>query len=182
MTLTAETVHKIFMDCLFADEEIKHLRPDQAPEGALIVTGLTIKAGFNPKKIEKYKQEILTLLDELPGPFKKNEGGGYSFLGACEDKHGHQWGEHNDMQKLFILGMAVGCAKPCLPKELWHILPGGVPYFVVNTNPDELKPWVEGPDGSPPTDEETKSFMESFGNKVSDSINDFPPDPEPSIH
>lgn len=70
-----------------------------------------INIGFDPAKIEEHAETINELLHELPEPFMEDNGGGYSFLAACEDKHGNHWAEYNTMDKLFTLGFASGYAK-----------------------------------------------------------------------
>lgn len=72
------------------------------------------------------------MLSELPKEFKKESGGGMSFLNACNTSKGEQWtGEHAKMEQLFALGIASGMVECLLPRELWSSLPGGVPYYVV---------------------------------------------------
>jgi hypothetical protein len=41
------------------------------------------------------------------------------------------------MEHLFQLGLAAGYVKPLLPREMWAAFPGGVPYYVVNTEPTD---------------------------------------------
>ncbi len=124
MQLTAEKVDQIFMDCLFKE---------QPQEGAEYIPGkgIMLNVGFNPVKIEEHAETINELLHELPESFMEDNGGGYSFLAACEDKHGNHWAEHSTMDKLFTLGFASGYAKCLLPREVWSALPGGMPYIVV---------------------------------------------------
>ena len=124
MKLTAEKVDQIFMDCLFKE------RPQKGAE-YIPGKGIMINVDFDPVKIEEHAETINELLHELPETFMEYNGGGYSFLAACEDKHGNHWGEHNTMDKLFTLGFASGYAENLLPKELWSALPGGMPYIVV---------------------------------------------------
>lgn len=124
MKLTAEKVNQIFMDCLFEEH------PQKGTE-YIPGKGIMVNVGFNPVKIEEYAESINELLHELPEPFMEDNGGGYSFLAAYEDKHGHHWAEHSTMDKLFTLGFASGYAKCLFPRELWSVLPGGVPYVVV---------------------------------------------------
>ena len=124
MELTSERVEEIFMDCLFSDGE--------DTSNAIIVQGVVNTLGFNPAKLEKYKEEILDLLDELPDSFKEGSGGGMSFLSACEDKHGNQWtGFHQKMEQLFALGIGIGAVKECLPRNMWYMLPGNMPYYTI---------------------------------------------------
>ena len=59
-------------------------------------------------------------------------GGGWSFLQACVDKNGNHWGEHSNMEELFCLGIAIGKVESLLPRDMWKVLPGGVPYYVIH--------------------------------------------------
>ena len=88
--------------------------------------------GFHGGRLASHRQEIHDLLNELPGTFMIEDGGGWSFLNACVDKNGRQWGEHRNIEQLLLLGLASGYVTYCLPKETWHMLPGGMPYFTVN--------------------------------------------------
>jgi len=123
MKLEAKTVHDTFLKCLFEEGEdtTSHIKAE----------GVMINIGFNPKKIEENKETIKQLLDELPENFRKEVGGGYSFLAAAEDKHGNQWGEHSNIDELLTLGLASGNVEYLMPRALWGTLPGGMPYFVI---------------------------------------------------
>ena len=123
MKLTKEKVRAIFTDCLYTEAELNGNKPNYA----IYAEGIT----FNPKKIKKYKKTISLFLDELPKEFKKTEGGGWSFLKMPFDKNEHQWGEQSDAQQLLLLGLATGKAKYLFPRELCIILPGSVPYIVI---------------------------------------------------
>lgn len=98
-----------------------------------VVEGITRRFAFDPKMIDENKDQIGNLVNELPAPFMISTGGGWSFLMACEDKHGNQWtGDHAVMEELFALGMAAGKVKCLLTdREMWSTLPGGVPYYAV---------------------------------------------------
>ncbi len=133
MELTAENVRTTFFDCLYPDEVIKALPEGTAPEGAIIVEGITIKTGFDPVKIENHKKDIAELLNQLPVQFQHDQGGGFSFTAAPFNKAEQQWGEQMNAQELMLLGVAAGMVQYCMPRELWSAMPGGVPYFVVNT-------------------------------------------------
>ncbi len=125
MKLEAEAVGKILKDCLFKSDEIK----DGAPTMAFVQSnGVTTNFGFHKERLESHRQEIKELLAELPDQFDIHKGGGWSFLNACMDKHGTQWGEHMNIQELMCLGQALGLVK-VVPRVLWPTLPGGVPYF-----------------------------------------------------
>jgi hypothetical protein len=125
MKLSAENVHKIFQDCLFKKEE-NH-------EDNIRVEGITCNFGFHPGRLKSNKDKISELVYQLPKEFRKSsEAGGHSFLNACVDGDGQQWGEHRNVEQLMVLGVAIGKIEYLVPKEMWGILPGGVPYFRVN--------------------------------------------------
>lgn len=123
--LTVNAVETIFVECLTNENN-----PNK-----ISCTPVVHMCVFDKEKIENKSKEILGLLMELPTEFRRSSGGGYSFLMACNDKDGNQWtGLHVNMEKLFALGMAAGHVEHLMPKEMWSILPGGVPYFVINDN------------------------------------------------
>ena len=123
--LSADHVNEVFLDCLFRDGE--------DTSNQIKAEGVVRNVGFHPGRLEIHRAEIETMLDELPDAFKKSGGGGWSFLNACEDKHGSQWTSlHQRMEQLFQLGLAIGKVKYQLPREMWTMLPGGMPYLVIN--------------------------------------------------
>ena len=72
---------------------------------------------------------------QLPSQFRlftEGGAGGWSFLNAHEDKDGVQWGEHKVIEVLVCLGIAVGHARFLLPRKMWSMAPGGMPYFCVS--------------------------------------------------
>lgn len=121
-TLTSEDVTDTF-DKVY-DEENGDIEIDLALGGP---------RKFSSKALEENKNRIRELLLELPSEFMKSgSGGGWSFLQACDDKNGNQWtGLHMVMAQLFGMGQAAGLVESLLPKELWEIAPGGMPYYVV---------------------------------------------------
>jgi len=126
--IDASKLEEAFRDCLFKDEEITGGQP---PADAVLVEGIVNKFGFHPERLESHRQEIYDWLKQLPHPFRETEGGGWSFLKACDDAEGQQWGEHRNMEQLFCLGMGLGLAKSQLPRDLWAALPGGMPYYSI---------------------------------------------------
>lgn len=118
--LTAENVERIIKDSLNGKED-----------GAIIVDGVIRKFGFSPDKIAAHKDEIVGMLHELPSEFQMSSGGGWSFLNMCMTRDGIQWGEHRDMEGLCALAIAADAGKFLMPREMWEMLPGGMPYFGV---------------------------------------------------
>lgn len=96
---------------------------------AIIVEGIMAKYKFNAKKIEKYRKEIIEMLNQFPDEFYEDSGGGWSFLNFCNTKDGLWTGFQKIMEELLVLGIAIGKAKiePSI-REFWCALPGGVPY------------------------------------------------------
>ncbi|MFC1802221.1 hypothetical protein ACFLY7_02155 [Patescibacteria group bacterium] len=132
--LTSEKVTEIFMDCLFKKEELP-------PKEFIPASGITSDVDFHPKRIAGYKEKIAEMLNKLPDAFHEGKGDGMSFLNACKDKHGHQWtGLHHIMEQLFQLGLAVGKVKCLMPKEMWQILPGGMPYYMITKEFSVIEP------------------------------------------
>lgn len=125
MKLDAKRVQELIIDSL---------EPRTDPEKTIIAEGVVHTFGFNADKLATHKQEIIDLLNELPDNFKEEVGGGWSFIQACIDKNGNHWGEHHSMEELFCLGIAIGRVKCLMPRAMWGILPGGVPYYTVCKN------------------------------------------------
>ena len=125
MNLTAEKVHTVFMKCLFKEGE--------QTDNHKIGQGVMIKVGFNPERLKENEPVIIEMINDLPDEFKKTGGGGISFLNMCNDKNGNQWADlHKTMDELVVLGNAIGKLSFLMPKEMWSVLPGGMPYLVVS--------------------------------------------------
>ena len=122
MKLNPDRVTKVVRECLFRDGEDSTVRVE--------VQGIMNQFGFHPGRLEEHREEIVSMLEELPDQFREELGGGWSFLKACMDRHGEQWGNHPDMELLFVLGIGIGRVRCVLPREQWNLFPGGMPYYV----------------------------------------------------
>lgn len=132
MQLTADNVHETFMKCLFKNGE--------PHEGYVEARGVTLHIGFHPERLEENRQKILSMLDGLPDNFKEGKGGGWSFLNACNDKNNIQWADmHQTMDELVCLGIAIKAVEFQMPREMWGMFPGGMPYFSVSVPVAEEK-------------------------------------------
>ena len=127
--LTSERVETIYKSCLLSTmpRDIDPIR----------IHGIMTNTLFDPELTELHRKEIDELLNELPEGFHEKTGGGWSFLQACMDKNGNQWtGMHLTMDRLFQLGMAIGKVEYVFDnRDLWKILPGGMPYIVIKEKP-----------------------------------------------
>ena len=131
LIIDPQEVEKAFLDCLYKKEEMQRI--EGMPEGAVIVEGIQDKIGFHPGRLEKKRAKVTEWLKVLPYQFRKNGGEGWSFLNACIQENGVQWtGLHQRMEELFCLGIGLGLVKYMLPRETWSVLPGGVPYYVID--------------------------------------------------
>lgn len=126
--LTAKNVESIFLHCLF--------KKDEDTSNAIIVEGVVGKFGFHPDRLIEKKAEIAELLEQLPDNFKAESGGGWSFLNACMTNSGDQWGEHRNIEQLLTLGIATDQARILMPRKMWSMFPGGMPYFSVSVKCD----------------------------------------------
>ncbi len=131
MKLTSQNVHNTFMTCLFKDEEVEE---GKIPDNAILVKSVIINIGFHSGRLNKNKENIIDMIMQLPKGFHENKGG-MSFLNACNDKNGNQWtGMHKIMDELVALGIGIKFIEFQLPREMWKILPGGMPYFIIKEN------------------------------------------------
>ena len=143
MELTPKNVQDIVLACLYTEEEIKDKTQEELIAAGIKTEGIMTTFVFVPARLEKYKEDIKSMLSELPSEFMADVGGGWSFLQACQTKDGKQWGEHQNMDELFCLGMAMGFVKLCTPREVWSALPGGMPYYAVDLETPKEKPAEE---------------------------------------
>ena len=125
MDLTSQNVEKVFFNCLFKEGENTN--------NPVIANGIMAKVGFHEERLNNNSDNIISMLNKLPKDFQKDSGGGMSFLNACDDYNGNQWTSlHKIMEQLFMLGLALGKVKCLMPRDMWKMLPGGMPYYVIN--------------------------------------------------
>lgn len=122
-------LHALFLSCLFTDPELVDGR---MPPDAVIVQGIVNTFGFHPGRLNEAKPSVSAWLQALPEQFQQKGGGGWTFLNACNDRNGEQWAdEQGSMEQLFCLGLGLGLVKSLMPREMWDVLPGGMPYYMV---------------------------------------------------
>lgn len=135
--LTSKRVDELVTACMFTENEIKTL-PRETP--AVAAPGIIHTLVFVPDRVEQHQEEIRDMLYELDDNYRMpdedhpNYGGGWSFLNMCLTKDGVQWtGMHWQQEKLMQLGIAAGWATMPMPKQVWHLLPGQMPYVLVHS-------------------------------------------------
>jgi len=123
MELTAENVEAIRKECMSGEKE---------GDDVIVVKAAVHRLAFLRSKLEEHKDDIYSMLRQLPSSFQSDGGEGMSFLQACVREDGVQWTDfHQTMEILFALGIGAGLVQHCLPESLWSALPGGMPYLVV---------------------------------------------------
>jgi hypothetical protein len=127
LKLTSQNVKDLFQKVLFNDGEDT---TNHVP-----VQGITVNVGLHPGRLEEIKPQVKELLEQLPQEFHKGHGGGTTFMSMPALADGSMWGEQRDAQELLLMGLATGYLTYCLPREMWMVLPGGVPYVVFDPNP-----------------------------------------------
>lgn len=123
--LTADRVNTLFRECLATAATGENISQ---------IHGVTRRFAIDLLKIKDAKPEIAQMLSQMDDTFMigVGKGGGWSFLNACVDRRGRQWCDlHETVEKLVILGMAAGFAFFTHDRDLWDVLPGGLPYFSI---------------------------------------------------
>lgn len=128
MQLTSANVNAVLRDCLFKGEEVPDMNnpPPHVP-----VNGIMMNLAFHPERLESHREDVRSMLAQLDDAFMHDKGGGMSLLNMCVTKDGEQYGEHRDADALYMLANGLGLAKFTMPREMWSILPGAVPYITV---------------------------------------------------
>jgi len=127
--IDANRVEAIIKDCLFRDDELKNGKPITE---MVEVKGIMHNMGFHKERLLKHRDEVKIILNNLPEQFHKNIGGGWSFLNACQDKNDIQWtGLHERMEQLFLLGLGLGLCEFTCSRDIWPMMPGGMPYITI---------------------------------------------------
>lgn len=125
MKLNEENVESLVRSCLFKEED-NMTKEKLNDENSIIVKGINNNFAFKKEEIEKYKDKIAELVNELDDTFDE----GWTFLNMHYTKDKKIWtGFYYYMDSLLCLGLAVGVLEYCAPRDKWEVLPGGMPYI-----------------------------------------------------
>ncbi|HKM19783.1 MAG TPA: hypothetical protein VJY47_00985 [Candidatus Dojkabacteria bacterium] len=117
MGLNPEVVKEVFFNSLLGGS---------AWSDFIQVKGEFCSFNFSRIKLEKNKEEIVSLLNELPVGFKK----GMLFIDAFMNKYGKQWtGNKEVVDCLLALGIAIGAVEIHFVSEVFF--PGGLKSYIV---------------------------------------------------
>lgn len=125
MKLTVDNVGRIFKDCLSSEKKGKNVIHVPAVLE-------NVEFAFDANKLSIYKTEIMSMINELPEQFHERSDGGWSFLQLCMKQDGTQWTDlHVAMEQLLCLGIGIKAMTYLLPRQMWDVLPGGMPYVSI---------------------------------------------------
>lgn len=123
--LTAPAVATLFKACLFLQEQ-----DGDEPEQAVLVQGIAVNYVLHRRRLEIGMPRVSELLEELPLGFRR--GDGECFLECGATRFGQLWTDSLPlMEKLCVLGLAVGLVAFTTPRETWPRLPAGLPNITV---------------------------------------------------
>ena len=106
-------------------------------EGLVSVHGAINHFVFIVERLEAKREEVIELLRQLPDSFMASGGGGMSLMNMVVDKDHNLWGEQKDADLLYVLGAGLGLCTYVLPRDMWAILPGGMPYICIKLPVEE---------------------------------------------
>jgi hypothetical protein len=136
--IDTQKLEAVFVGCFFKDDELKDLKTGEVPAGCVHVEGIVNRFGLHPERLEAARTKVVYWLKQLPTEFRAEMGGGWTFLNACQTKDGEQWGEHRNMEQLFCLGLGLKLVTEMMPRQMWKMLPGGMPYYSIIAGIDIL--------------------------------------------
>ena len=126
--LTADVVDAAFRTCFYQPDELPN---DKTPPGAVVVKGIMATYGLHPGRLAALRPAVVRWIAQLPQEFLASQGGGWSFLNLCQRADGTQWtAMHLNMEQLCVLAIGLGLAQWLMPRDVWSVLPGGMPYIV----------------------------------------------------
>ena len=129
--ISCKKINEVLLDCLLKPDEMENGKPKDGTDWKE-VNSVMLRVGFSKIRLDKHRDVITEMLNSMPDAFKASAGGGMSFLNMCMDNKGNHWGEHNNMDELIALGIGIDLVMFPMPKDMWSILPGGMPYVRID--------------------------------------------------
>lgn len=128
LLINGDEVEEVFCMCLYRKASGRKV----APGDAVFVEGIEGEYIFSSELLEKHRQKIEEWLRALPYEFRRNKGGGWSFLNACYQNNGVQWTDYQErVEQLLCMAIGLKLAKCLLSREFWYLLPGAMPYYAI---------------------------------------------------
>lgn len=122
---TVNRIHDLIIYCLFEDGESR--------TNAVMVDGISSTFGFHPGRLEESRSEISEIVrTTISNDFFEGHGGSTSFLSLPISNNGNIWGQQKDAEALLVMSIAIGIARILVPRDIWHVFPGEMPYVSFN--------------------------------------------------
>lgn len=143
MQLTWTNVDALIKECLLNDATDAAMLdavatvPQDELEATLTAMGVTVaqcarqKMAFNTERLQARRDDIASMLSQLPKEFFEDQGGGMSLMSMVMTADDVLWGEHWQADLLFALGAGLGLCWFTLERDFWSKLPGGMPYITI---------------------------------------------------
>lgn len=112
---------------------------EPASADATTIEGVINTFALSRAELEKHRLAVRGWIDQLVPEFMEGHGGGWTFLNLCDCRDGQWTGFHRDQEALFVLAKGLGLADFLMPRDLWSVLPGGMPYVVFRTEPQPAR-------------------------------------------
>ena len=126
--IDSKKLFEVFRDCLMSKKDIVNRKADV---GYVLIDGIINKYCLDKCKLKKHEEFIKDYIKELPDEFAE----GWSFLNLCCDKENNQWTSSQIVaEQLMVLAMGINKAQYLVPRTMWDMLPGRVPYIRFNKN------------------------------------------------
>lgn len=129
MDFDSVNIRNLATSCMFKPEEFKNL--EYFTNNQITVTGISIKACFDKKKIDEKRDIIIKLIDSIPGIEE-----GVSLL-SLSDKNSKV--STYSCELLMCLGVASGEIDYMYPRDMWDSLPNGFPFVVRTKKEKEIQ-------------------------------------------
>lgn len=131
MKLNTANVSKIFKSCLFKDDELNEENMPTSP--VVKVEAVASTFGFHQERLGAIKPKVMELLSQMPEAFFKDIGQGDTFLNGLVNDKNIPWSTNqSDLDMLLALGLGTELITYSMPRDMWPILPSGLPYFTIN--------------------------------------------------
>lgn len=126
--IDSKKLFEVFQDCLMSKKDIVN---GKAKVEYIVIEGIINRYCLDKGKLKKHEEFIKEFIKELPDEFVQ----GWSFLNLCCDEENEQWTSSNiGAEQLMVLAMGINKAQYLVPRTMWDMLPGRVPYIRFNKN------------------------------------------------
>lgn len=131
--MNAADVHTTLVSCLFTSEEVDACRAEglDVPQDAVVVEGIMRTFGFHPGRLEAARPRVKAWIKEMDPAFLTSGGGGSTFLNLCVLADGTHWADQPTCEAFIVLAFGLKLGSFSLPREMWGVLPGSMPYVTL---------------------------------------------------